>query len=359
MNAVYSMAKIFHHGAKLDDLAAGRSTAPIHVRLKPTNRCNHSCFYCCYRNRALPLSERMVEHDQIPHHKMREIVADIVRMRVKAVTFSGGGEPLMYPHMAETIRRLATGGVKIAMLTNGSLLEGEVAELLATRATWLRVSIDADNGSDYAKSRGVSEKEFGRVCHNIRSFAAMSPRTCTIGANFIVTRQNAARVMDFLQMAKELGFEQVKLSMVVVGTSPEANERYMSPIYQSVKDQIQKAQTILADHRFAITDKVHLPDATEESFTRNHTRCPFIQCLTVIGADQNVYVCQDKAYTTAGLLGSIRDRSFSDLWFDEDTKQRLQSLNPSRECLHHCVAQAKNTLLLDYLDADCGHLEFV
>jgi hypothetical protein len=72
-----------------------------------------------------------------------------------------------------------------------------------------------------------------------------------------------------------------------------------------------------------------------------------------------VYTCQDKAYTNSGLLGSIRERSFAEFWAGDDLRQALLRLNPSCDCRHHCVAHAKNLMLLDYLQADRDHLDFV
>jgi len=44
----------------------------------------------------MQLGEDMDQKDQIPEDKMMEIVEDLVNMGVKAVTFSGGGEPFLY-----------------------------------------------------------------------------------------------------------------------------------------------------------------------------------------------------------------------------------------------------------------------
>ena len=44
----------------------------------------------------LQLGEEIDVRDSIPEDKMNEIVDDLVKMDVKAVTFSGGGEPFLY-----------------------------------------------------------------------------------------------------------------------------------------------------------------------------------------------------------------------------------------------------------------------
>ena len=81
---------------------------------------------------------------------MAEIVEDLLDMGVEAVTFSGGGEPLLYPGLAEIITRLAGGGIRIGSLTNGSQLRGKVADVFAAHGTWIRVSIDGWDSESYA-----------------------------------------------------------------------------------------------------------------------------------------------------------------------------------------------------------------
>ena len=359
MGHVYSSSKIFHFHEKLDAMASGRITAPIHVRLKPTNRCTHRCCYCCYRNENLYVSEQMQEADSIPLEKMREIIADLDEMGVRAVTFTGGGEPLCYPHIIETTRGLLDAGIKVAMLTHGGLLKGEVADLLAHRAVWVRVSMDAADRDTYAATRGIAPGEFDRVCDNIRRFAGIEGRTCVLGVNLIVTKEDSDDVYDFLAMAKTLGVDHVKVSGVVTSTQPRENAEYLRPFFDSVRAQIARGQAELADASFGVIDKFHLPDSDSESFERSYTSCPVLQFLTVIAADQNVYACHDKAYTPRGLLGSIRDRRFKDLWFSEDLWKRMREINPSVDCRHHCADHGKILMLLDYFEADQEHLDFV
>jgi MoaA/NifB/PqqE/SkfB family radical SAM enzyme len=130
MGQAYSALKVFGYP---DHAAAGkgRLRAPVHVRMKPVNACNERCWFCAYRVAELQLGGEMNLRDRIPGPKMREIADDLVEMGVAAVTFSGGGEPLIYPEIAQTVRRLAGGGNKIGSLTNGVALCGDVADAFA------------------------------------------------------------------------------------------------------------------------------------------------------------------------------------------------------------------------------------
>ncbi|WP_238390150.1 radical SAM protein, partial [Campylobacter fetus] len=80
---------------------------------------------------------------------------DLDSMGVKSITFSGGGEPLSYRYMTETLEKLSKTDIKFASLTNGSKLNGDIANLFSKFGTWLRVSIDGFDDESYAKYRNV------------------------------------------------------------------------------------------------------------------------------------------------------------------------------------------------------------
>ena len=353
MSVIYSPLKAFgfpEHAANRN----GRLLAPVHVRIKPVNACNQRCWYCAYREDALSLGSEMSVRDRIPREKMREITDDLILMGVRAVTFSGGGEPLIYPFLPETIRRLGASGIQVATLTNGWRLQGEVADALATYGTWVRISIDAWDGNSYAQSRGVPIDAFYRVLTNVERFTRRSDR-CSVGFSFIVTANNAPYLAEFCAIAKAVGARHVKISACIVGNEAVVNEAYHAPIAEKVEEQIADAR-LLEDETFEIVDHYH---ALAQTFQQPNCACPMLEFLTVIGADCNVYTCQDKAYTHSGLLGSIRERRFRELWFSSEMAQRVRSFDPRVHCTHHCTAHAKNMLITEYRALDQDHTAFV
>jgi MoaA/NifB/PqqE/SkfB family radical SAM enzyme len=354
--SLYTRMKVFHYKDKLDSLPRDRSDVlpPLHIRIKPTNQCNHNCRYCAYRAEGLQLGMDMRVRDRIPQDKMREIIEDVIDMGVKAVTFSGGGEPLFYPHIAETLRRLADSPVRFATLTNGALLSGEAAELLAHHGTWVRISLDGWDGPSYARYRQVEVGAFSRLMDNIAAFKKLGG-PCYLGASLIVDSDNAPHVAELLSRLCDAGLDSVKVSPCIVSNDGEANNVYHAPFFALVKDEIARAKETLGRSGFEIYDAYHELD---RKFAKPYGWCPYQQILPVIGADQNIYPCQDKAYNLAeGLIGSIAGRRFKDFWLEG--KDKFFRIDPSRHCNHHCVANEKNRLVLDYLEADPGHLAFV
>lgn len=353
MGQLYSSAKVLWFPDRLAALKQGEPVAPVHVRIKPTNVCNHGCYFCAYRSSKLSLGEDMNVRDRIPRAKMMEIVDDLVEMGVQAVTFSGGGEPLIYPHIAEAVRRLARGGVQVATLTNGSRLMGKVADAFAECATWVRVSIDGWDGESYARYRSVKQTEFDKVLRNLTAFASRDT-DCVLGASLIVDRDNATRILELCRRLKECGVRHVKIAPCIVSNDGRENNAYHAAIAPEVRDQLAAA-TELEDQGFGIVDHYH---DLAERFDKSYDWCPFLHYLTVIGADCTVYTCQDKAYTKGGILGHLDEQGFREFWFSPRTQRALRRLDPRTDCRHHCVAEAKNQLLFDYLGIDPAHAAF-
>jgi MoaA/NifB/PqqE/SkfB family radical SAM enzyme len=354
MSQIYSNLKFLGFADQLDALRERRLAAPVHIRIKPINHCNHNCWYCAYRADQLQLGEQMDVKDRIPDAKMLEIADDIVEMGVKAVTFSGGGEPLLYKSLPEVVERLAAGGVRVATLTNGSNLRGRMAEAFAEHATWIRVSLDAWDDASYGKSRGIGDGAFTRLIDNMRGFARLNSK-CVLGTSFIVSQDNYTHLADTCALLRDVGVNHVKVAAAVVANDVAENNRYHRAIMAAVTAQIEQA-SVLNDERFNVVNHYH---ETDERFEKGYETCPFLQFLTVIGADQCVYTCQDKAYTELGRLGSIDGRSFKEFWFSDENRERLYGVDPSRQCHHHCVAHRKNLAIVEHLRLDNEHRFFV
>jgi hypothetical protein len=53
----------------------------------------------------------------------------------------------------------------------------------------------------------------------------------------------------------------------------------------------------------------------------------------------------------------LEESTFRDFWFSD--KSKFFEINPSIHCNHHCVANEKNRLIVEYLAADSKHMGFV
>lgn len=356
MGNIYTPMKIFHFKEKIDSLPRDVDAIlpPVHIRIKPINGCNHSCRYCAYRADALQLGKDMRISDSIPRDKMMEIIDDVIDMGVKGVTFSGGGEPLFYPHLVEVLRKLVDSPVKFATLTNGGLLKGEAAELFALHGSWVRVSMDGWDNASYTRYRSVPDGEYDNILANIEAFKRYGG-PCRLGVSYIVDKENVGHIFEAARRVRDFGGDSVKISPCILENEGAKNNAYHADIWDLAREQVDRVMDELSGPDFEVFDAYHKLD---ERFDKKYTWCPYSQVLPVIGADCNVYSCQDKAYNLdEGLIGSFKDMRFKDFWMNG--KEKFFKIAPSKVCGHHCVANSKNKLLLDYLDADEDHLAFV
>ena len=353
----YSDFKIFHHPEKLISFGAGKVTAPVYVRVKPINLCNHGCFFCVYstgfrvkdggeeEHIVSGMHEDMKEDDIIPRDKMIEILHDLANMGTKAITWSGGGEPLMHPDIADFMRLTLALKMDLSIITNGQNLVKEKAEVLA-KAKWVRVSMDYTNGEEMKRFRNVPEKSFDSIIRNLRGFAGMKDAGCDLAVNYIVHRNNYKNLGGLTQLLKDSGVENVRFSPMYV---PDFYE-YHKPIAEEVNEQLKNIQKI-CDDRFTVNSTYNIAPGSSHSSVRSYHKCFIMQTVPVIGADLNVYACHNKAYDKSGCIGSIKDTSFHRLWFSPETQAYMDKFNAKTTCMHECSNDRKNILINEVINA--------
>lgn len=350
----YSNLKIFAHPERLAAIVQGEQPAPVYIRIKPTNVCNHRCYYCSYADQDLALRDSVQSCDQIPWDKMQQILNDIGEMGVKAVTFSGGGEPLLYPHIIPTMQSILEKNIDLSLITNGQLLQGDVAEIL-TKAKWVRISMDAADADRYSKIRGISVQAFQQVCENIQQFAKRKPKECELGVNFVINHENFDQVYAAAKLVCDLGVNHIKFTARV---TKELDE-YHAPFKENAIAQIHGAQAELVRDNFRVINKYESDFTSCTVFGRTYSRCIAKNLVTVIAADSKVYFCHDKAYVNHGMVGDLAAQSFKELWFSPETKERYLNFDARKECNHHCVYDDRNILLNSFLSLERQHINFI
>ena len=105
---------------------------PKHVQINPTNVCNLHCSFCSCEER-----DKKMAMDYFELQKMMEMFRD---RGCKAVTITGGGEPLLYPRINDLIRHLRYLRIQVGLVTNGTCLD-KLDEDAGNKLTWARISL--------------------------------------------------------------------------------------------------------------------------------------------------------------------------------------------------------------------------
>lgn len=349
----YSQLKVFYHQEVLKNLMEGSRCNPVYIRIKPTNRCNHNCNYCHYRNAYLDLDEYNPS-DEIPREKMMEIIQDMKAMGVKAVTFSGGGEPLLYPYIEEAMENVLKAGIDLSIITNGSLLKGDKAGLLAD-AKWVRISIESVSDEKYCAVRGIKKGSFDELCENIRKFSHIKKDSCELGINVVVGKDNYKELSDMAYLMRGLGVNHVKFAPLITSNTKE----YHREIQDEVTETLTKLQDELTTNKFKIINLYTEDFENSVVFERQYSKCPMKEFICAIGANSKVYFCQDKAYIHDGVVADLSGQSFARAWNSEEVSELFNNFDARNCCQQHCVHDSRNELLNSFLGMDRNHMNFI
>jgi short-subunit dehydrogenase/MoaA/NifB/PqqE/SkfB family radical SAM enzyme len=165
--------------------------------------CNLKCVMCPWRGMAKEAENRGV---------MTQAVWQAIRPyldRVQSVDFTGGGEPLLQPKLAEWIADAKNAGCETGFLSNGLLLvEEKLKKILDAGINWICISMDGATAEMYNKIRVGSN--FDRVCENVANIARLRagkiPKTMI---NFVLMDMNTHQMEAIVQLAARLGVDQV------------------------------------------------------------------------------------------------------------------------------------------------------
>jgi len=142
----------------------------------PPKTCTFSCVYCQVgaTDRARLEREAFLEPAEVVA-AVRDRLAEcrVTGQAIDYATFVPDGEPTLDRHLGEAIRGVAALGLKIAVLTNGSLLwRDDLRRELAT-ADWVSLKVDTVDEATWRRvNRPIGNLRLEAVLDGMRRFAA-------------------------------------------------------------------------------------------------------------------------------------------------------------------------------------------
>ena len=185
---------------------------PILVTIDPTNACNLNCSFC---NAA---KIRQDTHNAtMSGNYIEKLVPFLSEWGVRAVCIAGGGEPFVNPYTPEMIDQLLDYGIKVGIVTNGTLLNNEYIIKIVNKCSWLGVSVDEGDKYGYAKLKGTNPVAFETVINNIkciREYKIANKTNLQIGYKYVITPNNIKSIYKAARLAKNIGCEFIHLRPV-------------------------------------------------------------------------------------------------------------------------------------------------
>lgn len=337
---------------KLTELKNNQQTVPLQVQIVPANVCNQRCSFCAYRMPDYLSNQNFDERQMLSYEKIIETLDCFVKMGVKAVQYTGGGEPLVHPRIKDIFRETFKRGLEVSLVTNGMALDDELCDILGD-ASWVRVSVDCSSADIYSFIRKVPNKMFDRTINNIKNLVKHR-RKSIIGVGFVVEKENYHQIFDAATMFKDIGVDNFRISAAFTPMGFE----YFSSFIDDAKRLAKNAEA-LSNDSFTVFNL--FGDRVADTFegTQNYSRCPIKDLLSYIGADYNVYTCCTLAYNDKGLIGSIENQSFEDLWMGAEKQKMFAEHNPCVICQHPCMYKNKNDFINYCIKTDARHVNYI
>jgi MoaA/NifB/PqqE/SkfB family radical SAM enzyme len=127
-----TVARMLQHSDRFPEIRKDKKIRPITIHLAPTDACNLSCSWCSTAKRA---------KNVMSFNEAKGIIDTYVDLGIKSMEFTGGGDPTVWEHLADTIHYAKDEkNIDVAMITNGLLLD-KIEEDALKKLTWMRISL--------------------------------------------------------------------------------------------------------------------------------------------------------------------------------------------------------------------------
>lgn len=304
---------------------------PFTLFIFPTTFCNFKCKYCGH---SLGLEKMKEQYGFVPQmmdmDTFQRVIDQASRFpkKLKMVSLTGQGEPLLNPDLPKMIAATKQSGIadRIEMISNASLLTNEKSlALVDAGLDILRISLQGLSREKYNETCGV-DLDFERFMNNIRFFY-QHKKQCKLFVKVLDATLDQGDDQRFYKMfgdiCDRMYIEQCK------------------PVYDGVR----------YDHVTTTTDR----------YGRQHEQrdvCPLCFFMLSVFPDGDVEPC-DTIYKPV-VLGNVHQETLTDIWSGQKLRDfQILHLEKNR-CLNAkcsvCCAPNDVSQPEDVLDAAAEYL---
>lgn len=356
----FNAAKLLWHRDKLAVLQAnGWPRGPISVEWDFSNTCGHACPFCSFGTHESQ-GYRQQHAVHFPLARALTLVPELKAAGVESITITGGGEPLNHPQAAMILRAIVDAELPFGLVTNGQLLRGPAAQLVALYATFLRVSWDAGTAETHQQMHRTREPQLDHIEEQMRVVIGES-RICgrtqplVVGASFCVTDQNVLELEDAAKRLDAIGATYLEVRPTYPTTWRGDGWDAKLTRLDDARESLAAAKMAVADRPFQVIGMVDR-FAALEGYAKGYDKCRIGPLTTVIGATGTLYHCCVQRGQADFALANVLDQSFADAWAAAGRKQMAETIDVTR--CPRCRYDQYNRIL-EALPSDPFHAAFV
>jgi MoaA/NifB/PqqE/SkfB family radical SAM enzyme len=257
-----------------DQVPYRATSLPGHVWLELTSRCNivPPCIMCC----LVPAANDTPRRDMDPNIWQRLLP---VMRQAGRVEFHGVGEPLLYPHLFALLAELNPQRTTIGFPTNGHLLTDEnCRRLIEHRVSWLTISLDAASSEMYLRIRRRPDLKqlLAKIRRLMELRAQKGSQRPNVEINMTLMQLNLPEAPRFVELAKELGVDQVAFQQIMPGFDweVEAPDGYRFNYRQEELGRCVPLHAEMMERTWERAQQLDVPIKYEYAYTDYRTNWP-------------------------------------------------------------------------------------
>tara|TARA_B100000287_G_scaffold165740_2_gene156304 strand:- start:2292 stop:3485 length:1194 start_codon:yes stop_codon:yes gene_type:complete len=342
-------AKVMANVDRVVEFVETGNTAPVLIEVDPSNACNHACSFCLssYIHFDKYKGTETFSRATMPRDMLMSLCEDFVSMGVRAVNWTGGGEPCLNKHLKEAIEYCGKNGIKQGIFTNGTLLDKrDLFETMVDNMTWVRISIDTGTEESYNKIRiPKGGADWNKMVSNVKKLIEVNKskgNKIDIGVGYVISPDTYKEIVDFAKFFKDFDLTYCQYKPEIVIREDGGEQRDKEFWIEKVIPLLDEAKEILGDkfqcNGYKITDLTEDPSL----LGRNYKKCLGSQISPCIGADGHIYVCTNHRGWKQYSYGCLYDgKSFREIWDDLQSRHKVMHQIEDVECFKNCTKLCK------------------
>lgn len=314
----YTAAGVFPIKLLHMDVFRNNAIFPMHLQLNPTNACNLECDFCSCANR---------EHDAVqPFEEIKELLLYYAALGMRAVTITGGGEPLLHPRINDILALLNMLHIGVGLVTNGTVFDRLES---SSEIDWIRVSFSDDRDPhDKFLTELVQKRDEGQLVTADWSFS------------YVLTRKpDYDKLRTLVKFADTYRFSHVRLVSDLLDL-------------EGVPDMADAR----AELRLELGQGLVIYQGRKQ-YTRGHKYCRISLLKPVIDVHGDIYPCCGVQYALADPSRDYESTMKMGHWREAPRIYDNQEYFDGSDCVR-CYYNAYNELL-DMMTSGVVHPEFV
>jgi radical SAM protein with 4Fe4S-binding SPASM domain len=297
-----------------DFSAKGRLSAPLTVYVGATQGCNLACSHCSSGSGPGPLGA-------LDEGLLRRLFRELHEVGCQQVHVTGG-EPLLHPGLLPGLDEAFRLGLNVLLTTNGTLINEELADALAARPfRCVSVSFDGPDPASHDLVRGPGA--FVRALEGLERLAARRP----VGVTATYTSALSGRLEKLVRLCEEKGASSLSLRPALPAGRARLEDLPGQSEFEAATRELDRLQE---RSRIPLFHPPEVPHSATSALVLERFGCVAGNLVCSVTPSGQVSPCS--LLGPSFDAGSLRERSFHDLWARGSSFERLRAVEGNADC---------------------------